>query len=898
MGGGADSGPAYGRENDAPVEVLGVHAPRSVPPTADLPTEDAPLQDPAASDPVLRADRQRALAVRDAPRAAPSPRSTMALTAADEHPSDLLRALAERREATRRRAAGLAGLAGPAGEVPPVAGRYHDRGLIACGAMGEVRQVWDGLLHTHHAIKVMLPQLARRPQARARFLREIRVTASLNHPGIVSVIDRGELDDRRLWYVMDEVRGETLGHIMHQVRLTKAGRPPDATAGSTRRLIAAFEQLCQAVASAHQVGVVHRDLKPDNVMIGRFGEVRVMDWGLALARGEDDPAAVGPLLDRSPTDSRSTQAGHVLGTPMYMAPEQAAGALDQIGPHSDVYALGVILFELIAGEPPWADAPTADDRQAEPSALDRSADAPRELCAIASRAMRVDPAGRYPSAAALAEDVAAWLDGARRRAEALELVAAAARAQPEVRAAAEAARRRLGAARDALQALPEGAPVEDKAPLWRDEDEALRQRRESRLRDIELMQGARAALNLVPDLPEGHRLLAQHYADRLIEAEREGRLDEAAEAEELLKVHDRGQHAALLRGDGRVDLRSAPAGAEVRALRFVELGRRLVLVDDGVIGNTPLRGHELPRGSYLLELRAPGHTPARVGVRLGRLEEERMQPPGGPPLTVRLLPAGAVGPEVVHVPGGWFWSGGDPLAVDALPARRLWVDSLLVQRFPVQVSAWAAWVREVWAAGGDAAELVPAGPDGAWAPDAAGCPCPRPELLRLPLSGAPLRHFHAYAGWLAAQTGVPWRLPHDQEWEKAARGVDGRHYPWGDHFDASWAVSGLSGGSAPRALEVDAQLADVGPFGVVGAAGNLRELCRNRYRRAGPPPDSRVDPFEDDATDADVHVVVRGGSFTSMAFHCRLAGRFVSRPVQGSGVLTARLVASIPDGAA
>jgi serine/threonine-protein kinase len=509
--------------------------------------------------------------------------------------------------------------------------------------------------------------------------------------------------------------------------------------------------------------------------------------------------------------------------------------------------------------------------------------------------MRVDPAGRHPSAAALAEDIAAWLDGARRRAEALELVAVAVRAQPEVRAAAEEARHRLSAARDALQALPEGAPVEDKAPLWRAEDEALRQRRDARLRDIELMQGARAALNLVPDLPEGHRLLAQHYADRLLEAEREGRLDEAAEAEELLKVHDRGQHAALLRGEGRVDLRSDPPGAEVRALRFVERGRRLELVDEGPIGRTPLLGHAMPRGSCLLELRAPGCAPARVAVRLGRLEEERMQPPGRPPLVLRLLPEDAVGPDVVHVPGGWFWSGGDPHAVDALPARRLWVDSLLVQRFPVQVSAWADWVRSVWAAGGDVAPLLPAAPEGGWAPDADGCPCPRPELLRLPVTGVPLRLFHAYAAWLAGQTGVPWRLPHEQEWEKATRGVDGRHYPWGDHFDPSWTVSGLSGGAKPRALPVDAQPADVGPFGVVGAAGNVRELCRNRYRRGGPPPGSVVAPLDDDATDADPHVVVRGGSFTSMAFHCRLAGRFVTRPDAGSPVLTARLVASVSD---
>ena len=240
--------------------------------------------------------------------------------------------------------------------APALPARYTDLGRIAAGGFGEIRRVHDAELDRVVAMKLLRPDVARAPSLEARFVAEAKLTAGLEHPGIVGVHDRGRLDDGRLWFTMREVRGRTLREVIDEVHAAAGpeGFRETPSGWTFRRLADAFARVCQAVAYAHRRGVVHRDLKPDNIMVGELGEALVMDWGLGRRVGAADATDEG--ADAPPEDTASpqlTKLGDVLGTPAYMPPEQALGQRDLHGLPSDVYALGAVLYHLLAGRPPY-----------------------------------------------------------------------------------------------------------------------------------------------------------------------------------------------------------------------------------------------------------------------------------------------------------------------------------------------------------------------------------------------------------------------------------------------------------------------------------------------------------------------------------------------------------------
>lgn len=246
---------------------------------------------------------------------------------------------------------------------PALPERYELVGELGRGGMGVVYQVRDRVLHREAALKVMHDALPDR--ARERLEREANVLAMLEHPGIVPVHDLGTLPDGRPYYVMKLVRGDTLADRLAQ------GMPR----GDALRL---FCRVCDTVAFAHARGVVHRDLTPRNVMLGTFGDVLVLDWGVAKVGGaEPEPPAIAGVRG-------GTGEGAVIGTPGFMAPEQHGAARDVDG-RSDVFALGRILAE-ITGE------------------------ATGPLRSIVARSTAADPEARYPDATALSRDVSAFLD--------------------------------------------------------------------------------------------------------------------------------------------------------------------------------------------------------------------------------------------------------------------------------------------------------------------------------------------------------------------------------------------------------------------------------------------------------------------------------------------------------
>ena len=295
------------------------------------------------------------------------------------------------------------GLSRP-GDLPPIGSdgrpsRYQLLGEIARGGMGAVIRGRDVDLGRDLAIKVQLESHRDDPEMLRRFVEEAQIGGQLQHPGIVPVYDLGSFADRRAFFAMKLVRGRTLSALLRE-------RPDPST--DLPRFLGIFEQVCQTIAYAHARGVIHRDLKPSNVMVGAFGEVQVMDWGLAKVLKEggaiDDEAAshhqdAGVVRTvRSGSDAADSRAGSVLGTPAYMPPEQARGELDRLDERADVFGLGAILCEILTGPPPFVGGTAAElrDRSARGDLSDAhsrlaSCGAEAELLDLARSGLRPDP---------------------------------------------------------------------------------------------------------------------------------------------------------------------------------------------------------------------------------------------------------------------------------------------------------------------------------------------------------------------------------------------------------------------------------------------------------------------------------------------------------------------------
>ncbi len=280
-------------------------------------------------------------------------------------------------------------------------GRYRVLREIGSGGMGRVLEAWDPELRRSVAIKVLHAHTDD-DEAEERFLAEARVTSQLEHPAIVPVHDIGRTPDGRLYFAMKYVTGRSLREVL---RALAAGDRETVAAWSRPRLLDTFARVCEAVAYAHDRGVLHRDLKPDNIMVGAFGEVLVLDWGVARVRAPGaDAEDARAMLVRTPL----TEAGTAVGTPGYMSPEQAMSRGD-VGPTADVFSLGAVLFELMTGRRAFrapsiaallmaavsGDLPPFVDHDGEPL--------PPALVAVIERALAPHAEDRFADALALAD---------------------------------------------------------------------------------------------------------------------------------------------------------------------------------------------------------------------------------------------------------------------------------------------------------------------------------------------------------------------------------------------------------------------------------------------------------------------------------------------------------------
>jgi serine/threonine protein kinase len=272
--------------------------------------------------------------------------------------------------------------------------------MLGEGGMGRVVDGFASDLGQYFAVKQLLPDLMEDHETRERFEEEASIMASIDHPGVLPVYGIGIDDDRRLFYVMKKVEGETLSQIIADVQ------EPVTSVPRRNRLLGILLNVCETLASAHAKGIIHRDIKPANILIDRADSVYVIDWGLAKRTGT---AGGSSSVER-------TLPGKVMGTPGYMAPEQADGRSSRAGAEADVFAIGVILYEILTGKRPFA---ANNDRAEMLGSIHQEPEhprrthilIPRDISAVCLKALHKDPAARYPNAHALADDIRAHLEG-------------------------------------------------------------------------------------------------------------------------------------------------------------------------------------------------------------------------------------------------------------------------------------------------------------------------------------------------------------------------------------------------------------------------------------------------------------------------------------------------------
>jgi serine/threonine-protein kinase len=344
--------------------------------------------------------------------------------------------------------------------LPPRLGRYRVEQEIARGGMGRVVRVFDEDFRRPLAMKVLLDRARGQAGLEERFLREARLTGQLQHPGVPPVQELGRLPDGLPYFIMKLIQGDSLSTLLGRRTSPDQDLP---------RFLSIFEQICQTLAYAHGRGVIHRDLKPANIMVGAFGEVQVMDWGLAKelqdpnsgdsarsssprdetptpsAAGGQPPGSAADPNNKAPTRTADwedntpqdqTEAGQVLGTPAYMAPEQACGEIDRLDARCDVFGLGAILCEILTGRPPFAAHNVgASFRMAQSGDLAGAfarlggCGADAELIRLAKECLAVAPWERPPEAGPVAAAIARYQADLQQRLKQAEIEQAAATGQ-------------------------------------------------------------------------------------------------------------------------------------------------------------------------------------------------------------------------------------------------------------------------------------------------------------------------------------------------------------------------------------------------------------------------------------------------------------------------------------
>ena len=731
-----------------------------------------------------------------------------------------------------------------ASNLTPTNSRYQESEELGRGAMGVVHLAFDKDLERSVALKTLLPSEAKRPGSRARLLREARLGGSLEHPNIIPVYEMGRDQDDSPFFTMRRIQGRSLSDVLVELRNGEA----EAQGEFGRiRLLNVFTQICMAAEFAHSRGVVHRDIKPGNIILGDFGEVQLLDWGIARRVDEEEPIEQRILS--------------LTGTPGYMSPEQILLKEGAPVTLSDVYALGAVLYEILTLRRPLEDEDpeelmvrSCSEDPLPPSERTPARAIPQELDEICLKALARDPHKRTSSARRLALDIEEFMEGARERTRLRQEAQEKLNDGLSLTARYEALRQELAFARkEAREIRGEIRPwsqVEDKRSMWELEDRSHDIQEEAIDAFGEAVKAFTAALDRLPEFAEARRGLSHLWWSRFVDEEREDDELAARQSRAMVELYDDGSFAERLRGDGRLTILTDPTGAQVWLHPHEEVDRILVAGEGILLGTAPLRDVPVPMGSHLIKLTHPEFPEIRYPLNLERLQHHEGY--------VRFYPREELGEEFVYIPGGPFLArGGTTEFGDLEDLREVILPDYAIGRHPVTFRQYLEFIHELDEQDPQAAlaRIPRTQLDGPLCHrDETGLFVPSHEVLiegklrevypdpevswDLPVVAISWDDAQAWCRWESVRRGYEVRLPTETEWEKAARGVDGRKFPWGNSYDATFANWTGSRAMYPQIEPSGTYEKDVSPFGVHDMCGGSSDWCDGWFKR-----DQSLRPF-------------------------------------------------------
>ncbi|MFA6293672.1 MAG: bifunctional serine/threonine-protein kinase/formylglycine-generating enzyme family protein [Victivallales bacterium] len=760
---------------------------------------------------------------------------------------------------------------------------------IGLGGVGLVISAHDPNLDRDVAVKMLRGESKNKLPDIERFIREGRATANIEHPNVIPVHEMGVMDEVGVYFTMKKVKGDDFHTVIENLK-----KGDKAYCGKYTRmyLLEIFINICNGVSFAHNKRIIHRDLKPHNILLGDYGEVLVMDWGLAkyLDSKEDDKYRDLQAKRHFHADSSLTTDGTISGTPNYMPPEQADGKILELDERSDIYSLGAILYQILTYSPPFSDedvykvlADVMTGNFIRPRKRCPELKIPCELEAVCLKAMSLEKSKRYQTVQDLIKDIRNYIEGFSvsahpdsplvkfrklcMRHPVLSSTTGAAvfivvtgflllklilfiQFQTIIAAADENRIAGNSELRNATQAYREYDSIASKRVVREESAKEEELSRKLNAFYINAENRYETAVVLYNSVPKAYRrsvpakeglmeimvnrlrysILVQNYE----RAEKWISLIRMWTGPDFDKLSQENKNTLLgfvdiIRGDGRMSVSTKPSGASVTLWKLVDRGDGILSESEPrELGSSPVNEFMIPKGSYLLKIKSGKRLEVLYPLAINHGEKEN------PDIYIpESVPAG-----MVYIPAGRFFIGGENSRY--YRSHEFYLSGFFIRKYEVTFGEYL----EFWKGLKTGAEkekhmskiiLDVSGRVFTDAWDGEG-KLVKPLSGNLPVVGILHESALAYCDWLSGKSGKKFMLPTAEQWEKAARGVDGRSFPWGDGFNAGFANIHENAearrkfgyiappGSFPK---------DISVYGLYDAGGNAREMTSSRFLDGG-----------------------------------------------------------------